>query len=52
MLDVIADILGDIVVALTSKGIGSAISEREEDLLDHRIPERSTTLRRRRRHRR
>ncbi len=56
MLDVIADIIGDLVVdgivALTSRAIGSVISEREEELLNHIIPERSTTLRQRRRHRR
>jgi hypothetical protein len=56
MLDVLADILGDLAIegiaALTRRAIGSAISGREEELLDHSTPERSTTLRQRRRNRR
>ncbi len=52
MFDVIGDIIIDIVVALMSRAIGSALLEREEELLDHSIPERSTTLRQPRRHRR
>jgi len=54
LLDVLADIPYNVVlegvVALTNKAIGSAISEREEELLYHGVPEGSTTVRRRRPH--
>ena len=54
LLDVFADIPGNVVlegvVALTNKAIGSAISECEEELLCHGVPEWSTTVRRRRPH--
>jgi hypothetical protein len=48
MLDIIADIIVDLVVhgivTLTSRAMGSGISAREKELLDHSIPGRSTTL--------